>query len=175
MLLAQPDKSPQIAYQWQWQLGRLWAREEKRDRAIAFYQAASKTLESVRSDLINLNSDVQFSFRDAVEPLYRQLIDLLLTTEDNLSNNAENFPTQALKVVDFLRLSELENFLQCSLAPQLQIETAVGEIDPQAAFIYPLILADRLEIIYKLPQQPLTHRAVFIQPIERQWPNCKAI
>ena len=166
LLLAQPDVTPQIAYQWQWQLGRLWATQEKRDRAIAYYQEASKTLESVRSDLINLNSDVQFSFRDSIEPLYRQLIDLLLTTEDNSPTNTENFPTQALKVIDFLRLSELENFLQCSLAPQLQLETAVGEIDPQAAFIYPLILADRLEIIFKLPQQSLAHRAVSIQSTE---------
>ena len=166
LLLAQPDKSPQIAYQWQWQLGRLWAREGKKMRAISNYQQASQTLESVRSDLINLNSDVQFSFRDRIEPLYRQLIDLLLVAEDNPPTDTEDLTAQALKVIDFLRLSELENFLQCSLAPQLQLETVVGEIDPQAAFIYPLILADRLEIIYKLPQQPLAHRAVSIQSTE---------
>ena len=162
LLLAQPDKSPQIAYQWQWQLGRLWANQKDRERAIASYQQASQTLKSIRNDLINLNSDVQFSFRDRVEPLYRQLIDLLLVADNDSPTNSENSILQALKVIDFLRLSELENFLQCSLAPELQVETVVGEIDPQAAFIYPLILADRLEIIYKLPQQPLAHRAVAI-------------
>ncbi len=166
LLLAQPDRTPQIAYQWQWQLGRLWATQGNREQAIAFYEAASKTLESVRSDLITLDSDVQFSFRDDVEPLYRQLIDLLLTTKGTSETDAQDFPTQALEIIDFLRLSELENFLQCSLAPELQVETVVGEIDPQAAFIYPLILSDRLEIIFKLPQQPLAHRATFIQHTE---------
>ena len=134
--------------------------------AIAFYQAASKTLESLRSDLITLDSEVQFSFRDNVEPLYRQLIELLLTTEATSETNTEDFPAQALEVIDFLRLSELENFLQCSLAPELQLETVVGEIDTQAAFIYPLILSDRVEIIFKLPQQPLAHRATFINHTE---------
>ncbi|MDJ0689264.1 MAG: CHAT domain-containing protein [Xenococcaceae cyanobacterium MO_188.B32] len=166
LLLAQSDATPQIAYQWQWQLGRLWATEGNRQKAIAFYEAATKTLESVRSDLINLDSDVQFSFRDDVEPLYRQLIDLLLTTGATSEADTQDFPTQALEIIDFLRLSELENFLQCSLAPELQVETVVGEIDPQAAFIYPLILSDRLEIIFKLPQQPLAHRATFIQHTE---------
>ena len=166
LLLAQPNKSSQIAYQWQWQLGRLWASQGDREKAISFYQQATQTLESVRSDLINLNSDVQFSFRDRVEPLYRQLIDLLLVTEDNPPTDTEDSIARALKIIDFLRLSELENFLQCSLAPQLQLETVVGEIDPQAAFIYPLILADRLEIIYKLPQQPLAHQSIAIQSTE---------
>ncbi len=166
LLLAQSDATPQIAYQWQWQLGRLWATEGNRQKAIAFYEAATKTLESVRSDLINLDSDVQFSFRDDVEPLYRQLIDLLLTTGATSEADTQDFPTQALEIIDFLRLSELENFLQCSLAPELQVETVVGEIDPQAAFIDPLILSDRLEIIFKLPQQPLAHRATFIQHTE---------
>ncbi len=164
--LAQPAQVPQIAYQWQWQLGRLWSAEGDRQKAIATYQEASKTLESVRSDLLTIDSDVQFSFRDFVEPLYRQLIDLLLTTEDSSKLNSQDFPAQALKVIDFLRLSELENFLQCSLAPALQVETVVGEIDPQAAFIYPLILSDRLELIFKLPQQPLAHRAISIQHTE---------
>ncbi len=198
LLLAQPERAPQIAYQWQWQLGRLWSAQGNRQKAIAFYQEATKTLESVRSDLLTLNSDVQFSFRDDVEPLYRQLIELLLTkseeapsclgehslascadagsrrfyggvsltTEDSSQSDSLDLPTQALKVIDFLRLWELENFLQCSLAPELQVETVVGEIDPQAAFIYPLILSDRLELIFKLPQKPLAHRATFIQPTE---------
>ena len=166
LLLAQPERAPQIAYQWQWQLGRLWSAQGNRQKAIALYEEASKTLESVRGDIITLNSDVQFSFRDDVEPLYRQLIELLLTTEDSSQSDSLDLPTQALKVIDFLRLWELENFLQCSLAPELQVETVVGEIDSQAAFIYPLILSDRLELIFKLPQQPLAHRATLIQPTE---------
>ena len=164
--LAQPAQAPQIAYQWQWQLGRLWSAQGDRQKAIAIYQEATQTLESVRSDLLTIDSDVQFAFRDFVEPLYRQLIELLLTAEDVSEPDSQDFPAQALKIVDFLRLSELENFLQCSLAPELQVETVVGEIDPQAAFIYPLILSDRLELIFKLPQQPLAHRATFIQHTE---------
>ncbi len=164
--LAQPVQAPQIAYQWQWQLGRLWSAQGDRKKAIVIYQQATKTLESVRRDLLTIDSDVQFSFRDFVEPLYRQLIDLLLTAEDVSESDSQGFPAQALKFVDFLRLSELENFLQCSLTPELQVETVVGEIDPQAAFLYPLILSDRLELIFKLPQQPLAHQATFIPHTE---------
>ena len=42
----------------------------------------------------------------------------------------------------------------------------VTEIDPTAAFIAPIILKDRLEIIFKFPQQPLGHRALDLTQTE---------
>ena len=150
LLIAQPSEAPSIAYQWQWQLGRLANIQGDKQKAVANYQAAVNTLELVRDDLLSINSDVQFSFRDNVEPVYRQLVNLLLTSTENTSLSQNNL-TSAINLIDSLQLAELENFLRCnlvSLAKGNQQNTQVGQ---KAAFIYPIILEDRLEVVYKLP------------------------
>jgi tetratricopeptide (TPR) repeat protein len=62
LLLADEIQSPDIRYRWEWQLGRLSEKRGDRKRAIAAYEEAVKTLKSVKSDLLTINSDVQFSF-----------------------------------------------------------------------------------------------------------------
>ncbi|NEQ95613.1 MAG: CHAT domain-containing protein [Cyanothece sp. SIO2G6] len=155
---AQPAEAPEIAYQWQWQLGRLAMGQGDRSLAIAHYEAAVNTLEAVRKDLLTINADVRFSFRDDIEPVYRGLVGALLTAPSTTGLQA------AIDTIDGLQLAELENFLGCSLNSTLQIHQRLDEIDPKAGFIYPIILSDRLEIITKLPGQPLTHHAEFIAP-----------
>ena len=154
LYLAQPETQPDLAYQRQWQQGRLLAKQGDIPRAISQLQAATTTLETVRSNLRAVDADVQFSFRDRVEPLYRQLIDLLsqespLTSADRLE--------QALTSLDRLQLAELENFLDCNLSEFVAVEKVLDTLDPKAAFIAPILLEDRLEVIYKFPNQPLTH------------------
>ena len=158
LILAQAIHAPDIAYNWQWQLGRL-----QRDRgditgAIATYTEATKTLQSLRSDLVAINPDVQFSFRESVEPVYRELVSLLLGKSDPE-------PTQknlalAREAIESLQLAELDNFFKeaCLDTKPVQLDS----INAQAAVIYPIILTDRLEVILSLPGQPLRHYATSI-------------
>ena len=110
LLIAQQIQSPDIRYQWEWQLGRLLEKQGDRKKAIIAYQEAVETLKSIRGDLLNINSEVQFSFRDNVEPIHRQLVDLLLRTDGNTQPSQENLK-RAIEVIDSLQLAELENFL----------------------------------------------------------------
>ncbi|MEW6493436.1 MAG: CHAT domain-containing protein [Cyanobacteriota bacterium] len=165
LLLAEEIQSPDIRYRWEWQLGRLWEKQGETKNAIAAYQEAVKTLKSVRSDLLTINSDVQLSFRDNVEPLHRKLVDLLLRTEGNAQPSQDNLK-RATEVIDSLRLAELENFLSCNLSQTVQLTLDIGRIDEKAAFIYPIILEDRLEVISKLPGQPLRHYATLVKGTE---------
>ena len=57
LYLAQPSQSAHLAYQWQWQQGRLLKAQGKEREAIAAYKAAINTLESVRGDLLAINID----------------------------------------------------------------------------------------------------------------------
>ncbi|WP_199297762.1 CHAT domain-containing protein [Trichocoleus sp. FACHB-40] len=153
LLLTQPIEAPDIAYQWQWQLGRLLQDQGKKEEAIAAYEAAVETLKFVRGDLLSVNSDVQFSFRDNVEPLYRELVALLLPPGETQpeQKNLE----KSLKYTESLQLAELENFLRCNLldAKPVQIDKVAEQEDPTAVVFYPIILKDRLEVILKLPNQ----------------------
>ncbi|NEO79910.1 CHAT domain-containing protein [Moorena sp. SIO4G3] len=148
LLIAQEIQAPDLAYQWQWQLGRILNLKQDQKNAIAAYSQSVQTLQSIRSDLVAISSDIQFGFRESVEPVYRELVGLLL--EPNASQ--ENLK-QARDVIESLQLAELDNFFRdaCLDAKPVNID----EIDPNAAIFYTIILPDRLEVIVTLPGQPL--------------------
>ncbi|HAZ48979.1 MAG TPA: hypothetical protein DDW76_28740 [Cyanobacteria bacterium UBA11369] len=154
LAIAQTIDASEIAYQWQWQIGRLLKTKGDNERAISAYDQAVKTLQSLRSDLVAINSDVQFSFREKVEPVYRQFVDLLLQASPDAQPKQENL-IEARQAIESLQLAELDNFFrQACLVAKRPIDAVVEE-DQTAAFIYPIILPDRIEVIFKLPQQPL--------------------
>jgi tetratricopeptide (TPR) repeat protein len=72
-------------YLWEWQAGRILDKQERKEEAIASYQRAFDTLEDIRRDILTAERDVQFDFRDVVQPLYRKLaqsrLELLLIAE----------------------------------------------------------------------------------------------
>ena len=157
--IAQSFQASDIAYQWQWQLGRLFAQGGETKQAIVAYSEAVKTLQSLRSDLVAAHQEVQFSFRESVEPLYRQLVELLLQPELSISDpkvpkpiSQENLK-KARKTIESLQLAELDNFFRdaCLDAEPQQID----QIDPQAAVIYPIILPQRFAVIFSIPGKPL--------------------
>lgn len=166
LLKAQAINAPDIAYRWQWQLGRLLREQKNTQGAIAAYTEAVLTLQSLRSDLVAVNPDVQYSFKESVEPVYRQLVDLLLQSEvAEHPSQQQNLLAQARVVIESLQLAELDNFFRvaCLQAKPILIDQVLDKDDPTAAVIYPIILADRLEVILKLPQQPLRHYTTFIK------------
>lgn len=156
LLLTEEMQSPDIRYQWEWQLGRLEEKQGNIKEAIAAYEATVETLKSVRNNLLTINSDVQFSFRDNVEPIHRKLVDLLFKSEGNSQPSPENLQ-RITEVIDSLQLAELENFLSCSLSQKVQLNQDIDKVDQNAAFIYPIILEDRLEVIAKLPGGSFNH------------------
>lgn len=153
--LAQAINAPDIAYNWQWQLGRLLKVQADTKGAIAAYSEAVKTLQSLRSDLVAINPDVQFSFRESVEPVYRELVSLLLQPGDR--QPSQKNLAKARDVIESLQLAELDNFFREACLDTKPVQ--VDSINTQAAVIYPIILANRLEVILSLPGQPLRHYA----------------
>lgn len=158
LVLAQAINTPEIAYRWQWQLGRLLKQQGDEEGAIAAYTQAVNTLQSLRSDLVAIDPDVQFSFRETVEPVYRELVSLLL--KPGTSEPSQKALIQARQVIESLQLAELDDFLREACLDKKY--TQIDQLDPQAGVIYPIILADRLEVILSLPQQPLRHYATIL-------------
>ncbi|WP_230967013.1 CHAT domain-containing protein, partial [Nostoc commune] len=152
LMLAQAIQAEEIVYKWQWQLGYIFKTQGDITGALSTYTEAVKTLQSLRSDLSVNNRNLQFSFSEGVEPVYRQLVDLLLQSNETSQNNLQ----QARETIEALQLAELENLLGCSLtvASSVSIEQ---KADPAAAVIYPIILDNRIEIIFSLYEQPLRH------------------
>ncbi|MEM6612736.1 MAG: CHAT domain-containing protein, partial [Cyanobacteria bacterium P01_C01_bin.72] len=163
LLLSQNSSDNRLKYQWQWQLGRLLAARGEQKSAIISYSEAVNSLESLRSDLIVTNIDNQFSFRKSIEPVYRELVSLLLQSPNNEEISQEHL-LKARQTIESLQLAELNDyFREVCLDTQ---PTDIDNIDRQAAVIYPIILRDRLEVILTIPGQPLRHYSTPIPEAE---------
>jgi CHAT domain-containing protein/uncharacterized protein HemY len=159
LVTAQSVDARELTYQWQWQLGRILKAQGQREKAIAAYTQATNNLQSLRSDLIAISSDVQYSFRAKIEPVYRQLATLLLEPQASQADLK-----QARQIIESLQIAELDNFFRdaCLDTKPQQID----QLDPTAAVIYTIILGERLEVIAAIPGQPLRHYSHILPPDE---------
>jgi CHAT domain-containing protein len=169
LLLTEVTQIPDSAYRWQWQLGRLLNQQGQPQAAIEAYGNAVRSLQSIRRDLLLISPEIQFSLRDNVEPVYREFVDLLLRPEQAAQPSQFNQPSQsnlkqAIQTIDALQLTELENFLGCALFQLARIDEEV--IDPAAAKLYPILLQNRLAMIFELPGQPLEYREINLSQSE---------
>ncbi|MBD2497908.1 CHAT domain-containing protein [Nostoc sp. FACHB-280] len=166
LTLAQSVNAPDIAYNWYWQLGRLLKQQGDIQGAISAYDAAVNELQSLRNDLVAVNRDVQFSFRESVEPVYRESVALLLSLPKNQLN--QQILDKARQRIEALQLADLDNFFReaCLNVTKVILDEIVDQDNPTAAVIYPIILPEKLQIIIKLPQQPLRHYAINKSQIE---------
>ncbi|GAB1543410.1 hypothetical protein NUACC21_60840 [Scytonema sp. NUACC21] len=154
--IAQGTGATDITPTWYWQQGRILKAQENITEAIAVYNQAVDKLQSLRQDLVGVNSEVQFSFRDRVEPVYRQLVQLLLQTANSLPETTKQKHLQrSRELIETLQIAELDNFFReaCLTYKSKPIE----QIDRKAAVIYPIVLDQRLEVVLSLPGQPLQH------------------
>lgn len=167
LALAQAANADDIVYQWQWQVGRILRQHSEllgasntHAEAIAAYTEAVKTLQTLRKDLLTINSEMQFSFKETIEPIYRELIALLLQDELPSQPNLK----QVREVIEALQLAELENFFRtaCLNAQPQQID----DLDQTAAVLYPILLSDRLAVILSTPGQPLQYYATALPQAE---------
>lgn len=166
LILAQTSNAPEISYLWQWQLGRLLKAQGNFTGAIAAYDATIETLDSLRTDLAVVNQDIQFNFRDNVEPVYRESVALLLEN----SGEKPNIPTleKARNRIEALQLAELDNFLReaCLQGQRVILDQIVDQDNPSSAILYPIILPEQLQVIVKIPQQPLRHFTINKSQVE---------
>ena len=161
LAIAKSYHTPDIAYRLQWQLGRIHKAQGDKKTAIKYYEEAVKTLKYVRQDLLNINSEIQFSFRDSVEPVYRELVGLLLDSNKSFKIESD-YLQQAISTVDSLQLAEIENFFRCNLSQLVRVNQEISKKNLPAVFIYPIILKDKLVVIYQLPGGKLEQHTEYI-------------
>ncbi len=132
-------------YLWDWQTGRILQAQGKMSLAIAAYENAVTALKEIRSDLAIASRDVQFDFRDVVEPVYRELTELQLRSTD-----PDQTAASALGTIDSLRLAELQNYLgeDCTLR---EIAKPVALVNQKTAVFSTIILKDRVAVLLTLP------------------------
>ncbi|MBD2247800.1 CHAT domain-containing protein [Nostoc sp. FACHB-888] len=152
MALAQSIQAWDIAYQWQHELGLEYYKQGKYDKALEAYSAAINNLTQVRDNLLASNADLQFSFYEKVEPVYREYMRLLLSS-----------PNPNLELViqtnEQLQIAELENFLKCGKLDVVALNKLQG-LPITTAIIHIIDLGDSIEVIAQSSNHSLVRNSV---------------
>ncbi len=140
-----PGVAGMARVQLHWRQGRLALRFKRPELARAAFMRAVDEIESIRSDIPIEYEDGQSSFRKTLAPIYLGLADLLLQ-QSSSQPPAER--TQTLKrvrsVVELVKQTEFQDYL----GDRCLVETdAVGGVAAGTAILYPIIFADRLELL----------------------------
>ena len=159
LLIAQNINAKELIYQWQWQLGRIFKAQGNTEPAILAYTQATNNLQTLRSDLVAVSSDLQYSFREKIEPVYRELAALLLQPGASQANL-----NRARQTIESLQVAELDNFFRDACLDTQPV--AVEEVDSAAAVLHTIIVGDRLEVIAAIPGKPLKHYSYDLPPSE---------
>jgi CHAT domain-containing protein/tetratricopeptide (TPR) repeat protein len=128
-------------YLWEWQLARILKAQDNLPASAQAYSQSIALLEQIRSDILNANRDLQFDFRDTVEPIYRQYAELnLKEVPDAVAlTTGEKAFTQldtALTTLDSLKVAELQSYFanDCVIVPTATRVDAVGDSAATAVF-----------------------------------------
>lgn len=143
--LALEARAAEQIYRWQWQLGRLARAEGKIDAALRSYRAAVATLTGLRSDAAALSIARSGTFQSQVEPLYTELVDLVLQrAAESDGDTLQALLAEARNVLENLKTAELRDYFDDSCLAQRSTTT---ESVPGALVLYPVPLPDRTELI----------------------------
>ena len=154
--LAQQTQTADAVYRWQWQVARVVSKQGDRDGAIEGYRRAVTTLQGIRNDVSIRygNKNAGSSFRDTVGALYFELADLLLQRAASVADDGEKqkLYREARSTSELLKSAELEDYFQDDcVSLRKELTKNVENLDPHAAVIYIIPLADRTEILVSLP------------------------
>jgi CHAT domain-containing protein len=155
--LALSYRALDVAYQWEWELGKIYAKAGDA-RALPQYKAAVDNLNELRKNLIEINPDLQFGFQAQVEPLYKEYLELLFK---------EKQPDlkEIIKTNEKVQVTELENYLQCSQLKVFSLLNLSSKDSPDAA-IYIIRLPKQYELIVRLKNGELIHRSANFTDVE---------
>jgi CHAT domain-containing protein len=128
-------------YLWEWQLARILKAQNNLSGSAQAYSQSIALLEQIRSDILSANRDLQFDFRDTVEPIYRQYAELNLkdVPEAVALTAGEQAFTEldtALTTLDSLKVAELQSYFanDCVIVPTATRVDAVGDSRATAVF-----------------------------------------
>jgi len=143
-----PGAAGDLAVQLEWRQARLLRTLKQPAASLAAYQRAVRQVEAVRQDIpIDDESGVS-SFRAMLEPLYLGLVESLLDAAAT-AQPAERAGQlrEAVDTVELLRQSELQDYLgdRCEVDA---VKGGTATVIPRGtAVLYPVVLADRLELL----------------------------
>ncbi len=150
---AQRSNAPEALYQWNWQNGRIFAKQGQLDAAIRSYRLAILDLKSIRNEISSGYAAVpcsSSSYRTTAKKISSELVDLLLqrASRKQPDEDIEPLLIEARDTLEILKVYELrEYFKDDCLDVARNVEKKIDVISKRAVIIYPVLLPDRVELL----------------------------
>jgi CHAT domain-containing protein len=146
--IAQQIGANDSLYPLQWLSARVYRQMGKTSEAIANYRGAIATLQKLRSQIATASPEIQIDTRTEVEPIYRELLSLLLSDSRN-----PQILHDSVEIMKQFQFSELQSFFADAC---LELRQAVNNAqslssDSNAAIIHTILLKDSSYTILELP------------------------
>lgn len=133
----------------EWRQGRLLKRTGQRESALAAYQRAVDQLETIRLALPIEDEDGRSTYDTTIDPLYMNLVDLLLDDVDTQSPAVQAARLRkARDVIELTRQAEMQDFLgdRCSVA-NIESGNASADLPSGTAVLYTILLPGHAELL----------------------------
>jgi CHAT domain-containing protein len=157
-------------YLWEWQRGRVLREKGDPIGALVAYERSVEVLEQLRQEMVSANRDAQFDFRDTIDPIYRELVDLRLSQEAVISGpiaratksnekvkpkttiqaQASNLQS-TLTTLDALKLAELQNYFGNNCVIAYAKDRIDKRVQTGAAVLTTVVGEERTAVIISLP------------------------
>jgi CHAT domain-containing protein len=122
------------------------------------YQQAIACIEKIRSEMLSVKSDLQYSFRDSIEPVYREYLNLLF-------NSPQPDLPKIVAINEQLQIAELENYLRCGGLNLGSLLNLKPEQSPDAS-IYFVRLPNQYGILVRQRNGNLKHQVIDRKPVD---------
>jgi CHAT domain-containing protein len=149
-------------FRWEWQQGRILRELGRQDDALAAYARAAEALGRQRSAL----QDSQENFDRIFRPFYYQYADLLLREATAAVDVAarQALLSRAQEALEAVKAAEIEDYFQEQCV--VENSTPLDSVPARTAFLYPVLLDDRVELIVTAASGDLTNVSVPVRRLD---------
>lgn len=139
-------------YRLQWLRAKLFEQTGQKEKAIVAYRGAIATLQKLRSQFASASPDVQLDTKTEVEPIYRELLSLLLA-----DTSSPKILHDSVDIMRQLQFSQLQSFFgdACLELRQMRVNSQNSSPNTNAAIIYTILLNDVSYVILELPDETI--------------------
>lgn len=147
---AQRGNIPESLYRWHWQSGRLLKATGKDDESMAAYERSVAVLKPIRYEYSVGYQGRHHSFTESVAPLFVELEDTVLrrAAVATTPEQTQHLLTVVRDTIEASHAAELQDYFRddCVATARAQHGGRVA-LPAQTAVLYPIPLADRLELL----------------------------
>ncbi len=163
-LKAQSELAYDSLYPAQWLAGRMYRQLGNQEAAITSYRNSIASLDVYNQGLMDISVERRIDFNSKIEPIYREMLALLLKG----SNPSESNLKESLLIFDKLRRAQLQNYFgdNCFKVKGQVFPLQDALASKNAVLLNSIILDDETHLLLQLPDGTLRHSKTQISRTE---------